>query len=146
VHATGSSGTQAGLVAGLEGLHSGIPVLGVCVRAPRERQEEKVYREAQRTWELLGIRGALPRDAVEATSDWVGSGYGQPTDSMVEAVTLTARLEGLLLDPVYTGKAMAGLIGLVRAGRFVKGQNVVFVHTGGTAGLFGYRDAFTFRS
>jgi L-cysteate sulfo-lyase len=142
VHATGSCGTQSGLVAGLEGLNSGIRVLGICVRAPKARQEETVYREAQRTWDLLGVRGALPRASVEANSDYVGGGYGQPTDAMVEAVTLAARLEGLLLDPVYTGKAMAGLISLVRSGYFRKGENVVFVHTGGAAGLFGYRDAF----
>jgi L-cysteate sulfo-lyase len=142
VHATGSAGTQSGLVAGLEGANTGIHVLGICVRNPRAKQEENVHREAQRTWELLGIRGELPREAVEANGDWVGAGYGQPTEAMVEAVTLAARLEGLLLDPVYTGKAMAGLIGLVRAGTFRKGENVVFVHTGGGVGLFGYRDVF----
>lgn len=73
----------------------------------------------------------------------MGPGYGLPTPGMVEAVTLMARQEGILLDPVYSGKAMAGLIDLVRKGHFRKGQNVVFLHTGGSVGLFGYTEAFT---
>ncbi|OWW21797.1 D-cysteine desulfhydrase [Noviherbaspirillum denitrificans] len=142
VHATGSAGTQAGLVAGLEGLNSGIPVLGIGVRAPKEKQEENVYNLARQTWELLGVRGDLRREAVEANSDYVGPGYGQPTDGMVEAVRLLAQLEGILLDPVYSGKGMAGLIDLIRTGRFGKDENIVFVHTGGAVGLFGYRELF----
>ena len=73
---------------------------------------------------------------------YIGPGYGRPTPEMVEAVTLTARHEGILLDPVYTGKGMAGLIGLVRAGYFGPDDNVVFVHTGGSAALFAYEDEF----
>ena len=142
VHATGSSGTQAGLVAGFEGMNSGVRVLGIGVRAPREKQEENVYRLAQQTFDLLNIRTPLARSAVEANCDYVGAGYGQPTDSMVDAVKLTARLEGILLDPVYSGKGMAGLIDLVRQGHFDKTENVVFVHTGGAVGLFGYRNVF----
>ena len=72
----------------------------------------------------------------------MGPGYGLPTPGMVEAVTLMSRQEGILLDPVYSGKAMAGLIDLVRKGHFRKGQNVVFLHTGGSVGLFGYTEAF----
>ncbi|TFW10247.1 D-cysteine desulfhydrase [Oxalobacteraceae bacterium OM1] len=142
VHATGSAGTQAGLVAGFEGMNSGIRVLGIGVRAPEEKQEENVHRLAQQTYELLGIRGELPRSAVEANCDYVGGGYGVPTDGMIEAVRLLAQLEGILLDPVYSGKGMAGLIDLIRKGAFKKDENVVFVHTGGAVGLFGYRDVF----
>jgi L-cysteate sulfo-lyase len=142
VHATGSAGTQAGLVAGLEGLNSGIPVLGIGVRAAKEKQEENVYQLARKTWELLGVRGELRRDAVEANCDYVGAGYGQPTEGMIEAVRLLAQLEGILLDPVYSGKGMAGLIDLIRKGHFRKDENIVFVHTGGAVGLFGYRDTF----
>jgi L-cysteate sulfo-lyase len=142
VHATGSAGTQAGLVVGLEGLNSGIPVLGIGVRAQREKQEENVYQLARNTWELLGIRGELRRDAVRANSDYVGAGYGQPTDGMIEAVRLLAQHEGILLDPVYSGKGMAGLLDLIRKGEFDKGDNVVFVHTGGAVGLFGYGSIF----
>lgn len=139
VHATGSTGTQAGLVVGLFGSDAHIPVLGISVRAPKAKQEENVRKLARQTWELLGLRGELPDSAVEANSDYVGAGYGIPTPGMVEAVQLMARHEGILLDPVYTGKGFAGLVDLIRKGHFKKGENVVFVHTGGAVGLFGYR-------
>ncbi|MCC7327150.1 MAG: D-cysteine desulfhydrase [Burkholderiales bacterium] len=138
VHATGSAGTQAGLVTGLVGLHSGIPVLGIGVRAPREKQESAVYNLARGTAEHLDLGDIVGREEVVANCEYVGTGYGLPTDSMVEAVGLLARTEGILLDPVYSGKAMAGLIDLVHKGRFKKDSDVVFLHTGGSAGLFGY--------
>jgi L-cysteate sulfo-lyase len=142
VHATGSAGTQAGLVVGLQALNSPIRLLGIGVRAPRDRQEAMVHDLGRRTWELLGLRGELPREAVVANCDYVGDGYGVPTPGMVEAVTLLARTEGLLLDPVYTGKGMAGLIDLIRKGRFEKDEDVVFLHTGGSVALFGYPSTF----
>lgn len=140
VHATGSSGTQAGLVTGLTASNSGIPVLGISVRAPKEKQEQNVYLLAQRTWELLGLKGEFPREAVVANSDYVGVGYGIPTEGTLEALRLAARLEGILLDPVYSAKGMAGLIDLIRKGHFSARDNIVFIHTGGAAGLFGYRE------
>jgi L-cysteate sulfo-lyase len=143
VHATGSAGTQAGLVAGLEALTSGIRVLGIGVRNPKDRQEANVHRLAEATGEKLGLKGGIPRAAVEANCDYVGAGYGIPTEGMGEAVRLLARLEGILLDPVYSGKAMAGLIDLIRKDAFAKDENVVFLHTGGQAGLFGYREFLT---
>lgn len=142
VHATGSAGTQAGLVVGLQAMRSPIHLLGIGVRAAREKQEAMVYDLACRTWALLGLGGELPRAAVQADCSYVGAGYGVPTPGMVEAVRLAARHEGLLLDPVYSGKGLAGLIDLVRKGRFKKDENVVFLHTGGSAALFGYPDAF----
>jgi L-cysteate sulfo-lyase len=142
VHATGSAGTQAGLVVGFEAMNSGIEVLGIGVRAAREAQEASVYKLASETADRLGVAGGIRRDRVHANCDYVGEGYGLPTASMVEAVSVLARYEGILLDPVYSGKGMAGLIDLVRMGAFSKGENVVFVHTGGSAALFGYPDAF----
>ncbi len=142
VHATGSAGTQAGLVTGLAGARTRVPVLGIGVRAAREQQEQNVFALAERTADKLGIGGAIMRDDVVANCDYVGAGYGIPTDGMVEAIRLAARLEGLLLDPVYSGKGLAGLIDLIRKGHFGRGDNVVFLHTGGSAGLFGYRSAF----
>lgn len=142
VHATGSAGTQAGLVVGLEGTRSQIPVLGIGVRAPKEAQETNVYNLAVKTAELLGVAGSIKRESVMANCDYVGGGYGVPTPGMIEAVTLVARLEGILLDPVYSGKGMAGLIDLCRKGHFKKGENVVFLHTGGAVALYGYMDAF----
>ena len=142
VHATGSAGTQAGLLAGFEGTRSQIPVLGIGVRAPREAQETSVFNLACKTADLLEVSGSVKREAVVANCDYVGGGYGVPTPGMVEAVTMLARLEGILLDPVYSGKGMAGLIDLCRKGHFKKGQNVVFLHTGGAVALYGYMDAF----
>jgi L-cysteate sulfo-lyase len=142
VHATGSAGTQAGLVAGLQAMNSSINLLGIGVRAPREKQEAMVHTLGQRTWELLGLPGELRRESVQANCDYVGEGYGVPTASMVEAVTLLARTEGILLDPVYSGKGMAGLIDLVRKGSYKNDENVVFLHTGGSAALFGYPGVF----
>jgi L-cysteate sulfo-lyase len=143
VHATGSAGTQAGLVAGLEGSSAHVPVLGISVRQPRERQEETVHALAQRTAERLGVAGGIRREAVVADDGFVGPGYGQPTPEMVEAIALVARLEGIPLDPVYSGKGMAGLIGLIKAGRFRGDEHVVFLHTGGSAALFAYQGLFT---
>lgn len=143
VHATGSAGTQAGLVAGLEGSRSQIPVLGIGVRAAKEAQENSVYKLATQTAELLGVAGAVSRDSVKANCDYVGEGYGLPTPAMVEAVTMLARLEGILLDPVYSGKGMAGLIDLCRKGYFKKGENIVFIHTGGAVALYGYTHVFS---
>ncbi len=85
------------------------------------------------------MKGGIARERVVANCDYVGGGYGVPTDGMIEAVRLFARHEGILLDPVYSGKGAAGLIDLIRKGYFKKGENVVFVHTGGSAGLFAYR-------
>jgi len=143
LHATGSAGTQAGLVVGMQAMNSGIPVYGVSVRAPKAKQEENVFGLAQRTLDFMDLPQSLvPRDCVVANSDYVGDGYGLPTDSMVEAVKMLAVHEGILLDPVYSGKGFAGLIDLVRKGRFNKGDNVVFLHTGGSVSLFAYPKAF----
>lgn len=143
VHATGSAGTQAGLVVGLQAMNSAIHLLGIGVRAPREKQEKMVYDLACRTWLHMGLSGEVRRKSVVANCDYVGGGYGIPTPGMVEAVTLLAQTEGLLLDPVYSGKGMAGLIDLVRKGHFAKEENVVFLHTGGSIALFGYPTTFS---
>ena len=142
VHATGSAGTQAGLVVGMHGARTQIPVLGIGVRAPKPAQEQRVFDLACQTAELIGVKGAVAREDVVANCDYVGPGYGLPTPGMVEAVTLLAHHEGILLDPVYSGKGMAGLIDLVRKGHFKKTDNVVFLHTGGAVALYGYTEAF----
>jgi len=142
VHATGSAGTQAGLLAGLIGINAGVRVLGIGVRAPKDRQEANVHKLAQEVADYVGVRGGISREAVEANCDYIGAGYGQPTDAMAEAVQLVARLEGVLLDPVYSGKAMAGMIDLIRKGQIGKNETVVFLHTGGAVGLFGYTSFF----
>lgn len=140
VHATGSAGTQAGLIVGLKASYADIPLLGIGVNAPRNVQEEKVYKLAVETAEYVGAPGVVERDDIVANCDYVGDGYGLPTEGMNDAVLMLARLEGLLMDPVYSGKGMAGMIDLVRQDFFPDAKNIVFVHTGGSAGLFGYSD------
>ena len=137
---TGSTGTQAGLLAGLYVLDADLPVLGVSVRQPRERQIAAVHALAEPTAQRLGKSG-LPVEMVQVDDGYVGEGYGIPAESTLEAITLAARSEGLLLDPVYSGKGFAGMVGRVRAGLFQAGQNVLFLHTGGSAALFAYEGA-----
>jgi L-cysteate sulfo-lyase len=138
VTATGSAGTHAGLVAGLAVMGADIPVLGIGVRAPKDVQEANVFRLAVETADLLGFRERVTRDMVVADCDYVGAGYGLIDDGVIDALKTIARTDGLLLDPVYTGKAMKGLIALSRLGAF-DGETVVFLHTGGAQGLFGYQ-------
>ncbi|MBT6190903.1 MAG: D-cysteine desulfhydrase [Tateyamaria sp.] len=142
VHATGSSGTQAGLVAGLAAIQSDIHLLGIGVRAPQDKQEQMVFDLAQRTADHMGTGLTINRADVRANCDYVGPGYGMPTQGMIDAVKLLAQTEGLLFDPVYSGKGLDGLIDQIRKGYFEGMDNVVFLHTGGSAALFGYTDTF----
>jgi L-cysteate sulfo-lyase len=140
LHATGSAGTQAGLVTGLKATHANIPLTGIGVNAPRDVQEEKVYQLAIETAEYVGAPGIVQREDVVANCDYVGKGYGIPTKAMNDAIMLAARLEGLLFDPVYSGKGLAGMFDLIEKGHFNDARNIVFIHTGGVAGLFAYAD------
>ncbi len=137
VVASGSAGTHAGLLAGLRALNAGIPLTGINVRRPQAEQEGNVHALAVSTAALLGV-SAAPREAVVALDRWVGPGYSLPTPEMVEAVRMLAAGDGVLLDPVYTGKAMAGLIGLCRSGEIGTNERVLFVHTGGSPSLHAY--------
>ena len=139
---SGSAGTHAGMVAGMNGINAGIPIIGINVSRKKNEQEELVFGLAQETNEKLGIKNSVARDDVVCFEEYVGPGYSLPTDSMVEAVKLFARHEAILLDPVYSGKAAAGLIDLVRKGYFPDGSNVLFLHTGGSAALYAYLYAF----
>ena len=137
VTATGSAGTHAGLVAGLAVMGADIPVLGIGVRAPKAKQEENVLKLARETAALLGRPDAVTAQMVVADCDYVGEGYGLVDQGVIEALKLAARTDGIVLDPVYSAKAMKGLIALARKGAF-NGETVVFLHTGGAQGLFGY--------
>lgn len=143
VHATGSAGTQAGLVAGFHAMNTPIDIVGISVRAAKQKQIDNVHKLACATADLIGSRGELKRDLVEAFDEYVGPGYGQPTDEMVDAISMLATEEAILLDPVYSGKGMAGLIGLIQKGYFKPDENVVFLHTGGASGLFAYQHLFS---
>ena len=140
VLASGSAGTHAGFAVGLRAGGSDLPILGIGVNVPRDQQESKVWKLAQETAAYIDRSGCVSRSDIAADCDYIGPGYGEPTDSMNDAVLLLARLEGLLFDPVYSGKALAGMIDYIRKGRFTKGQKIVFLHTGGVAGLFAYAD------
>lgn len=140
IHATGSAGTQAGLVVGLKAACSGVPVFGIGVNAPRDVQEERVFKLACETAAILDPGIVIERGDIVANCDYIGDGYGLVTDGMIEAVRLVSQLEGLLFDPVYSGKGLAGMFDLIRKGQFDNDSAVVFVHTGGSAALFAYRE------
>ncbi|WP_438985603.1 D-cysteine desulfhydrase [Aequoribacter sp.] len=142
VHATGSAGTQAGLVAGMVGARADIPVLGIGVRAPDAIQHTNVLKLANATSEHMGLGAIVKADDVRVNCSYVGDGYGLSTSASIEAIEMLARTEGILLDPVYSAKGMAGLIDLIRQGTWSADQNVVFLHTGGSQALFAYRNEF----
>jgi D-cysteine desulfhydrase/L-cysteate sulfo-lyase len=141
--AAGSGGTQAGLVVGKHLAKLSAEVVGVTVVRARAEQEEVVRALADETLKLLGHKESLAAGAVLCDDGHYLPGYGQPNEATREAILLCARLEGVLLDPVYTGKAMAGLIRWVREGRFGPADEPLFIHTGGLPGLFAYDDYFT---
>ncbi|HIG31232.1 MAG TPA: D-cysteine desulfhydrase [Verrucomicrobiales bacterium] len=140
---SGSGGTQAGLEAGFRISKSDVSVIGITVSRPGKSQESKVN---QLVWEvqlLLGSDHGEASGSAICNGDYFGEGYSLPTPEMIEAVRLVARLESILLDPVYTGKAMTGLIDLIRKGEFRSDQIVLFVHTGGAPALFANTQLFS---
>lgn len=139
VHASGSRGTQAGLVVGLaEFATTNARVMGIDISGPTPQARANVERVAAATRELLGQGPGIPE--IEIDDRFIGEGYGIPSPKGLSAMRLLARLEGILLDPVYTGKAMAGLVAMVREGRFADDEDVIFLHTGGWPALFAYEE------
>ncbi len=141
VVASGSGGTHSGLVCGLFAAHSNINVEGINVSRNKQEQEELVGELVCRTAEFLELPQDIPKERIRCHDNYVGPGYSLPTAQMAEAVRILARTEGILVDPIYTGKALAGLIDLSRKGVFKQTENVMFVHTGGTPALYMYQDA-----
>ncbi len=137
VMATGSTGTQAGLVAGLHALSHSLPVMGISVRQARDQQIKAVHSLTAKTLAKIEAE-PISASKICVDDDYVGEGYGVPAQSTLEAIDLAAKFEGLLLDPVYSGKGFAGLVGLIRAKFFKSSDNVLFLHTGGSAALFAY--------
>ncbi len=135
---SGSSGTHGGLVAGFVGNNIRIPIVGIGVSRDPADQEPLVHKEAQEVLDLLGLNMTVPRESVVSVGGYWQPKYSVPNAAMVEAVQMLARTEAILLDPVYTGKVMAGLIGLSRQGFFKPGENVLFLHTGGFPALHAY--------
>lgn len=143
IHATASGGTQAGLVIGLAEVESKIKLMGICANLPKEAQEKRVYNLALETMKLLDCGFNIAHENVVVNSDYVGVAYGLPTKKMNDALLLLASLEGLLFDPVYSGKALAGMIDLIEQGVFSKNESILFIHTGGEPGLFAYQNELT---
>lgn len=145
---TGSAGTHGGVLAGLVRALHPARLQGYAVSGTTADKEALVRSLAEGALGCLGVLDdggeCVAEIAARAKVDdrYVGPGYGLPTEAMIEAVRLLAELEGLLLDPVYTGKAMAGLIAAIRGGEFKTDETVVFWHTGGTPALFAYADIF----
>ncbi len=142
VVAGGSAGTQGGLLLGLRSEGCRVPVTGISVLNPREAQEKLVWEMVGKTADYLGIAVPVERSEIAVRDEYLGPGYTLPTAAMVEAVKLLAATEGILLDPSYTGKAMAGLIDLARKGVFPAGSKVLFIHTGGWPALFASQSLF----
>lgn len=135
VVASGSAGTHAGLAVGLEQLMPDVELIGVTVSRPVAEQKPKVVALQQAVATQLALTA---RADIHLWDDYFAPGYGIPNDAGMEAVSLLARLEGILLDPVYTGKAMAGLIDGISQKRFNDDGPILFIHTGGAPALFAY--------
>ena len=143
VSAVGSTGTLAGMLLGQRLFLSQTRVIGISVASPVAFGARKGAGIASAAAERLGAGGAFSPDDIELYDDWLGDGYAVPTADGLEVIHQAALLEGLLIDPVYTGKALAGLRGLARRGEIYPEQNVVFWHTGGAAALFAFAELFT---
>lgn len=139
VLASGTGGTQAGLVAGSSRFLPTTDIVGIDIDAEPRRVRSDVLRLITGLSRRLGLNGNFD-DRIDVVAGYSGPAYGTATPEMLEAITMFARLEGLVLDPVYSGKGAAGLIGLIRSGRFTAADTVVFLHTGGSPGLFAYRE------
>ncbi len=139
---SGSAGTHAGMVTGFEGTNAQIPITGINVSRPKDVQETIVHDLTKLTADKVGVSQEVARQSVNCFDDYVGPGYSRPTEGMIEAVKLLATTEAILLDPVYSGKTMAGCIDLVRKGYFDGCKNILFLHTGGSPALYAYLDTF----
>jgi D-cysteine desulfhydrase family pyridoxal phosphate-dependent enzyme len=140
IHATGSGGTQAGLAVGARAMTTGCRVLGISVSDPKGPFSDDVLEIARTTDEVLGLGLGILPDDITVFDEYLGEGYGVVDRAIAEVIRLVFQTEGIVLDPVYTGKAMIGLIDLIKTGFFKPTDKVVFVHTGGTPALFPNRE------
>lgn len=141
VHASGSGGTQAGLIVGAAAFDSPMEIIGVSVLYTADVLSGIVEDITKQACDLIGL--PMPcKDAIQVDDRFIGGGYGVLGDPVRETIEMVAREEGIILDPVYTAKAFSGLVSLARQGRFSAGETVVFLHTGGLPGVFAYADEF----
>ena len=139
---TGSGGTQAGLIVGFARSQTQIRVLGIGTNAQRDKQKAKVSSLCAEIQRLLPSGEGEERRAlnIDVNCDYIGEGYGCVSARTREAIKMVARLEGIFLDPVYTGVSMGALIDLIRKGHYRKDEKVLFIHTGGSSALFAYKN------
>lgn len=140
IFASSSGGTQAGMVVGARATNFRGKILGISVDKPSEPLRQTILDLAQLTAAYLGLRFALDLEDIHVNDAYLGGGYGVMGDAEREAIQLVGRTEGLLLDPVYTGRAMAGLIDMLKKGEISRNATVLFWHTGGTPALFSYAE------
>ena len=138
VHCSGSAGTQAGLVAGASLALPDTRIVGIDIDAEPERVRADVLRFGGEASKLLGI--PFDPSKVEVVAGLAGPAYGVPHSQTIDAIKLAGCTEGLIVDPVYSGKGLAGLIALIRGGRWRRDEDVVFLHTGGEPAVFAYRE------
>ena len=139
---SGSTGTHAGILTGIIGNNAHIPVIGIGINRKKEPQRQAVYELCAKLSEKLNLKEAPALEDVIVFDDYIGEGYSRVTEGMMEAVKLLARTEAILLDPVYTGKTMAGMIDLLHKGYFKDKKNILFLHTGGAPALYAYTEYF----
>jgi 1-aminocyclopropane-1-carboxylate deaminase/D-cysteine desulfhydrase-like pyridoxal-dependent ACC family enzyme len=142
VYVCSCGATGAGVFLGKKLLGASFAVRSIMPIEWKGDNQEYIATAANQAAEMLGVPACVRREEIDATPDFIGPGYGRPSPAGMEATRLVAQAEGILLDPVYTAKAMAGLIADVRSGRLSRGQNVVFIHTGGTPAMFAYQREF----
>ncbi len=143
VLANGGGGTQAGLELGSKYLKASYKIIGISILSSTADAKSSVLESLHATSNFLNLGTEITADELDIPDIYVGDGYGIPTREGIDAIRLVAQTEGIYLDPVYTGKAMAGLIDLIRKGRFKPTETVVFIHTGGTPALFAYHKEMT---
>lgn len=136
---SGSGATHAGFLVGLRGLGCDIPVKGICVSRARDLQFPRIKERCAEIADILGIDNPVRDDDIDINDDALAPGYGKMNDAVAEAIQMMAHGEGIILDPVYSGRAMAGL--LQRARAVGTGKRLLFLHTGGQPAIFGYEDA-----
>ena len=142
VHASGTGGTQAGLIVGFAALGLPVDVIGIDIDADAAGVRERVTRLVRELADEVRLAPGPLEHKIIIESGFSAGAYGQADEPTVAAMTIAARLEALTVDPVYSGKGLAGLIGLAKAGRFGPSDNVVFLHTGGTPAIYAYRSLF----
>lgn len=147
VFASSSGGTHAGLMLGKHIFKQHFELIGISIdkdEIDNQELDQHIINLANKTAKVIGLKASFPRHGLTLNTRYIGDGYGVVGELENEAIKLTAQLEGILLDPVYTGRAMGGLIDMIRTGKFSKDDNLLFWHTGGAPALFAYSDSLDF--